>query len=146
MLFTRQNAFLLGKSFCKASASTEKQQDLHHLVGDATGIMPVSREARKGQGMKSLAGVGAAPSRFWTAALTYPFRVANRDNILERACVYGRMGECSKWFAGTAMSVGMRLTVKKQTGADGVFPKTRGLRKIPARHARVGLDESAGKE
>ena len=32
---------LLYKSFCKASASTAKQWDLHDLVGDATGIMPV---------------------------------------------------------------------------------------------------------
>ena len=32
---------LLCKSFCKASASIAKQQDLHDLVGNATGIMPV---------------------------------------------------------------------------------------------------------
>ena len=32
---------LLCKSFCKASDSTTKQRDLRHLVGDATGIMPV---------------------------------------------------------------------------------------------------------
>ena len=29
------------KSFCKASGSATKQQDNHHLAGDATGIMPV---------------------------------------------------------------------------------------------------------
>ena len=33
--------YLLCKSFCKASDSTARQQDLHHLVGNATGIMPV---------------------------------------------------------------------------------------------------------
>ena len=32
---------LLCKSFCKASDSTSRQQDLHHLVGNAAGIMPV---------------------------------------------------------------------------------------------------------
>ena len=35
------SATLLCKSFCKASDSTTKQWDLRHLVGDATGIMPV---------------------------------------------------------------------------------------------------------
>ena len=34
-------ACLLCKSLCKASASASKQQELHHLVGNATGIMPV---------------------------------------------------------------------------------------------------------
>ena len=34
---------LLCKSFCKASDSTARRQDLHHLVGNATGIMPVWR-------------------------------------------------------------------------------------------------------
>ena len=35
---------LLCKSFCKALASIAKQQDLHDLVGNATGIMPVLME------------------------------------------------------------------------------------------------------
>ena len=35
---------LLCESFCKAPDSTAKLQDLHHLVGDATSIMPVCLE------------------------------------------------------------------------------------------------------
>ena len=40
---------LLCKSFCKASDSTAKQRDLHHLVGNAAGIMPVYQQGFEGR-------------------------------------------------------------------------------------------------
>ena len=44
------SVFSLCKSFCKAPAPVAKQWDLQHLVGDATGIMPVAQAAASSPG------------------------------------------------------------------------------------------------